>query len=45
MHINYHIGVDGISMPLIILTTFSTVLVVEEARVPGENYRPWGSND
>ena len=27
-NINYHLGVDGISMPLIILTTFSTVLVV-----------------
>jgi len=26
--INYHLGVDGFSMPLIILTTFSTVLVV-----------------
>lgn len=26
--INYHLGVDGISMPLIILTSFSTVLVV-----------------
>ena len=26
--INYHLGVDGISMPLIILTTFTTVLVV-----------------
>ncbi|RUM82891.1 MAG: NADH-quinone oxidoreductase subunit M [Candidatus Thioglobus sp.] len=26
--INYHIGVDGISMPLIILTTFSTILVI-----------------
>ena len=26
--INYHLGVDGISMPLIILTTFVTVLVV-----------------
>ncbi len=26
--INYHVGVDGISMPLIILTTFSTVLVI-----------------
>ncbi len=26
--INYHLGVDGISMPLIILTTFITVLVV-----------------
>ena len=25
---NYHLGVDGISMPLIILTTFTTVLVV-----------------
>ncbi len=25
---NYHLGVDGISMPLIILTTFVTVLVV-----------------
>ncbi len=27
-NINYHIGIDGISMPLIILTTFSTVLVI-----------------
>lgn len=27
----YHLGVDGISMPLIILTTFSTVLVVVAA--------------
>ena len=27
-NINYHIGIDGISMPLIILTTFTTVLVV-----------------
>ncbi|MDN5850186.1 MAG: NADH-quinone oxidoreductase subunit M [Nitrococcus sp.] len=26
--INYHLGVDGISMPLILLTTFCTVLVV-----------------
>ncbi|MBE0510277.1 MAG: NADH-quinone oxidoreductase subunit M [Gammaproteobacteria bacterium] len=26
--INYHLGVDGISMPLIVLTTFTTVLVV-----------------
>ncbi len=25
---NYHLGVDGISMPLIILTTFTTILVV-----------------
>jgi NADH-quinone oxidoreductase subunit M len=25
---NYHLGVDGISMPLIILTTFTTLLVV-----------------
>ncbi|MBE8190279.1 MAG: NADH-quinone oxidoreductase subunit M, partial [Candidatus Thioglobus sp.] len=27
-NINYHIGVDGISMPLILLTTFSTILVL-----------------
>ncbi|MDX2504997.1 MAG: NADH-quinone oxidoreductase subunit M [Gammaproteobacteria bacterium] len=27
-HINYHIGIDGISMPLILLTTFITVIVV-----------------
>lgn len=27
-HINYHLGVDGISMPLILLNTFMTVLVV-----------------
>jgi len=26
--INYHLGIDGISMPLIILTTFMTVIVV-----------------
>jgi len=26
--IEYHLGVDGISMPLIILTTFTTVLVI-----------------
>lgn len=27
-HVYYHLGVDGISMPLILLTTFMTVLVV-----------------
>ncbi|MEN8213059.1 MAG: NADH-quinone oxidoreductase subunit M [Pseudomonadota bacterium] len=27
-NINYHLGVDGISMPLILLTTFVTILVV-----------------
>ncbi len=27
-NINYHLGVDGISMPLVILTTFTTVLVI-----------------
>jgi NADH-quinone oxidoreductase subunit M len=27
-NVNYHLGVDGISMPLILLTTFMTVLVV-----------------
>lgn len=26
--VNYHLGIDGISMPLILLTTFTTVLVV-----------------
>jgi len=30
-NINYQLGVDGISMPLIILTTFTTVLVVLSA--------------
>ena len=29
--IHYHLGVDGISMPLILLTTFTTVLVVLSA--------------
>ncbi len=29
--IHYHLGVDGISMPLILLTTFSTVLVILSA--------------
>jgi len=28
IHADFHIGVDGISMPLIVLTTFTTVLVV-----------------
>jgi len=28
IHSNYHIGVDGFSMPLILLTTFTTVLIV-----------------
>lgn len=27
-HVNYSLGVDGISMPLILLTTFTTILVV-----------------
>jgi len=27
-NVNYHLGIDGISMPLIILTTFTTVLVI-----------------
>ncbi len=27
-NVNYHLGIDGISMPLILLTTFTTVLVV-----------------
>ncbi len=30
-NINYYLGVDGISMPLIILTTFTTVLVILSA--------------
>lgn len=30
-NINYHLGVDGISMPLILLTSFTTVLVVISA--------------
>ena len=29
--INYHLGVDGISMPLILLTSFTTVLVIISA--------------
>ena len=29
--ITYHLGVDGISMPLIVLTTFTTILVVVSA--------------
>ncbi|NIN36185.1 MAG: NADH-quinone oxidoreductase subunit M, partial [Gammaproteobacteria bacterium] len=27
-NINYHLGVDGIGLPLILLTTFTTVLVI-----------------
>ena len=30
-NINYHLGIDGISMPLIILTTFITILVIISA--------------
>ncbi|MBT8061730.1 MAG: NADH-quinone oxidoreductase subunit M [Gammaproteobacteria bacterium] len=30
-NVNYHLGIDGISLPLIILTTFMTVLVVISA--------------
>jgi len=28
IHADYHLGVDGISMPLILLTTFTTALIV-----------------
>jgi NADH-quinone oxidoreductase subunit M len=28
IHAEYYLGVDGISMPLILLTTFTTVLIV-----------------
>lgn len=28
LNVNYHLGVDGISVPLIVLTTFSTLLVI-----------------
>lgn len=28
LHINYHLGVDGLSAPLIVLTTFMTLVVV-----------------
>ena len=28
LHADYHLGIDGISLPLIMLTTFSTVLVI-----------------
>ncbi len=31
LNINYHLGVDGIAMPLIVLTTFITVLTVLSA--------------
>ncbi|MDA3807918.1 MAG: NADH-quinone oxidoreductase subunit M [Thiomicrorhabdus sp.] len=30
-NINYHLGVDGLSMPLVLLTTFTQVLVVASA--------------
>jgi NADH-quinone oxidoreductase subunit M len=30
-NINYHLGVDGISMPLILLTSFTTVIVIISA--------------
>ncbi|HAZ61793.1 MAG TPA: NADH-quinone oxidoreductase subunit M [Gammaproteobacteria bacterium] len=28
LNVNYHLGVDGIALPLIVLTTFSTLLVI-----------------
>ncbi len=28
LHINYHVGVDGVSLPLVILTCFTTFIVV-----------------
>ncbi len=31
LNVNYHLGVDGIALPLIVLTTFSTLLVVLSA--------------
>ena len=31
LNVHYHLGVDGISMPLILLTTFITVLVIAAA--------------
>jgi len=30
-HINYHLGVDGIAIPLILLTSFTTVIVIISA--------------
>ena len=30
-HVNYHLGIDGIALPLILLTSFTTVLVVISA--------------
>jgi len=30
-NINYHLGIDGIALPLILLTTFTTVLVIVSA--------------
>ena len=38
---NYHLGIDGISMPLIILTTFTTVLAV---RLSGTRLRSAKTN-
>jgi NADH-quinone oxidoreductase subunit M len=40
--INYHIGVDGISMPLIILTTFMTIFVVLAGWEVVKDKRPEG---
>jgi len=41
-NVNYHLGIDGISMPLILLTTFMTVIVViagwEVIKVKVEQY-------
>ena len=36
-NINYHLGVDGISLPLIILTTFLTPIVIYTAKTTSKN--------
>ena len=36
-NINYHLGVDGISLPLIILTTFLTPIVIYPHNTPSKN--------
>ena len=36
-NINYHLGIDGISLPLILLTTFLTPIVIYTAKTTSKN--------
>jgi hypothetical protein len=41
---DFFLGVFNATFSSISAISWRPVLVVEEAEVPGENYRPWASN-